>query len=48
MCEAPTFAGERAERLLGLLRPFDEYFATRRCDAPAEDIATNPRRDGLG
>jgi hypothetical protein len=48
LCEAPTFAGERAERLLGFLRPFDEYFATRPVDALAEDIATNPRRDGLG
>ena len=49
LCQAPTFAGERAARVAAYLRPFDEHFAARPTDATAseESLAVNPRRHGL-
>jgi hypothetical protein len=32
LCESPIMAGERAGRLVELIRPFDEYFAVHKAD----------------
>ena len=49
LCDSPTFAGARAERIREMLRPFDENFAAAG-PAPdrAADLAGRPRRHGLG
>lgn len=52
MCEAPIFAGERAARIEGLLRPFDEHFeealASSRAGVGEDGGEVRMRRHGLG
>lgn len=45
--ESPVMRGDRADRLAGLLRPFDDHFAAHRAD-PALGSLVGHRRDGLG
>jgi hypothetical protein len=51
LCDSPTFAGPRANRIRELIQPFDEHFASRDADvaalASAESPVT-PRRHCLG
>jgi hypothetical protein len=51
LCESPTFAGPRAERVRELMQPFDEYYADRESEMArlmAAQPVFNPRRHGLG
>jgi hypothetical protein len=51
LCESPTFAGSRADRIRELVRPFDEHYASHGTEVSAlmsVESGMAPRRHGLG
>jgi hypothetical protein len=51
LCESPTFAGPRADRIRELIQPFDEHYAGRAADVAvlgSVEPAVTLRRHGLG
>jgi hypothetical protein len=51
LCESPTFAGSRADRIRELMRPFDEHYASHDAEAAtlaSVEPAVTPRRHCLG
>jgi hypothetical protein len=51
LCESPTFAGLRADRIRELMQLFDEHYAGRGAEIAAlasVEPAVIPRRHGLG
>jgi hypothetical protein len=47
LCESPLMKGERAARIRGLIRPFDDHFASRKAD-PTLGSLIRHRTDALG
>jgi hypothetical protein len=51
LCESPTFAGSRADRIRELIQPFDEHYASHGAEVStltSVEPGIAPRRHGLG